>query len=269
MTTITPSFSNSNHILRLAANICFGVVIIGQFIFALYIFGLYGVSGLAEDFERWNSSAPHGYVEKDLLGNVFFGVHVLLAGIITIGGPLQLMRRVRGRFPKFHRINGRFYISSAFLISIAGLYLAWVRGSVGGLVGAIFISINAFIILTCAFFTIMRAINHQLRAHREWAIRLFLAMSGVWFFRVCLMFWIAINQGIVGFDNDTFQGPALNALYVICYICPIVGLEIYFKIMSSTSSGSKWALSAFVFLMTCGIIIGTAVATMGMWLPSL
>ena len=56
--------------------------------------------------------------------------------------------------------------------------------------------------------------NHQLKAHREWAIRLFLVVSGVWFFRVFLMLWLTINQGPAGFDIETFQGPALK--YIIC-----------------------------------------------------
>ena len=49
-----------------------------------------------------------------------------------------------------------------------------------------------------------------LDVHRRWAIRLFLAVSGVWFFRVGLMFWIGANQGAVGFDPASFTGPALS-----------------------------------------------------------
>jgi len=140
--TITTSKKSSNF-LKTSVNIWFVVVVIGQFIFATYILGLYGVNGLAGDFERWNDTTTHGYVPKDIWGNVFFAVHMALAAIITIGGPLQLMKKVRSRFPKFHRINGRIYIFSAFLISIAGLYLAWFREMAGGLAGARFISVNA------------------------------------------------------------------------------------------------------------------------------
>ncbi|SEL48637.1 Predicted membrane protein [Aquimarina amphilecti] len=254
-------------ILKTFVNIWFIVVITGQFIFALYILGLYAISGLAGDFERWNEASGHGYVENDFLGNIIFGVHIALAAIITIGGPLQLIKKVRAKFPKFHRINGRIYISAAFLISIAGLYLAWIRSSVGGLMGSIFITINGVFIFICAFNTIKYAISRKLKIHRKWAIRLFLAMSGVWFFRVFLMLWLTINQGPVGFDMESFQGPALNMLYVFSYILPVLFANFYFRAKKSKSVKGKFMLSIFIVLLTGCIAIGTFSATMGMWLP--
>lgn len=114
------SSSISLRFLEVSTNIWFAVIFLGQFIFAFYILGLYGISGVAGDFERWNAAAPHGYVKEGTIGNIFFGMHVALAAVITIGGPLQLLQKLRSKFPKFHRISGRIYIASAFLISIAG-----------------------------------------------------------------------------------------------------------------------------------------------------
>lgn len=263
------SKSKSSKLLKTSTNIWFVVVVIGQFLFALYILGLYGVNGLAGDFERWNAASPHGYVAKDIWGNAFFGTHMALAVIITIGGPLQLMRKVRATFPKFHRVNGRIYIVTAFLISLAGLYLTWVRGNVGGIIGSIFISINAAFIFVCAFYTIRFAIARKLKIHRKWAIRLFLAVSGVWFFRVFLMLWLTINQGPVGFDMETFQGPALNMISTFSYILPPLFAEFYFRAKESESGRGRQAVSIFILFLTCCIAVGTFSATMGMWLPNL
>ncbi|MFS4492340.1 DUF2306 domain-containing protein [Maribacter sp. 2308TA10-17] len=259
----------SQKLLKTSVNIWFTVVVVGQFIFALYILGLYGVNGLAGDFERWNNSTPHGYVPKDIWGNILFGVHMALAAVITIGGPLQLMKKVRTKFPRFHRINGRIYITSAFAISLAGLYLAWMRSMAGGLAGSIFITINGILIMTCAFYAVKYAIARKLTSHRKWAIRLFLAMSGVWFFRVFLMAWIMINQGPIGFDMETFQGPALNVMYTCSYILPVIFAGFYFKAKESSLPKTKRVISIFILFLTVYIAIGTAVATMGMWLPSL
>ncbi len=264
--TIKPK---SLKLLKTSVNIWFVVVVIGQLLFALYILGLYGVSGLAGDFERWNAASPHGYVEKDLRGNIFFGMHMALAAIITIGGPLQLMKKVRAKFPKFHRINGRIYIFAAFLISIAGLYLTWVRGNVGGVIGSIFVSINAAFIFVCAFHTVRLAMAIKLKAHRKWAIRLFLAMSGVWFFRVFLMLWLTIFQGPVGFDMETFQGPALNMINIFCFMLPVLFAEFYFRSKESESGRGRLAVSIFILFLTLCITVGTFTATMGMWLPNL
>jgi hypothetical protein len=57
--TITTSKKSSNF-LKTSVNIWFVVVVIGQFIFATYILGLYGVNGQAGDFERWNDTATNG-----------------------------------------------------------------------------------------------------------------------------------------------------------------------------------------------------------------
>jgi len=268
MSVASISNSRSNRFLKSAVNSWFAVIVLGQIIFALYIMGFYGVSGLAGDFERWNSGGAHGYIERDLMGNIFFGLHVLLAAVITLGGPIQLMKKVRKRFPKFHRINGRIYIGAAVLISTAGLYLTWVRGTVGGLPGHIFVSINGLLILISAFYTIRKAIAGDLKSHRKWAIRLFLVMSGVWFFRVFLMLWLTIHQGPVGFDMESFQGPALNMLYTFSYILPFVFAEFYFYSKESNRSSERWIMSSFFILLTLSILVGTFSATMGMWLPS-
>lgn len=269
MSTTSITNSKSGSLLKTSTNIWLAIVILGQFIFALYILGLYGVNGIAGDFERWNIGTAHGYVQKDIWGNVFFGMHVLLAAVITIGGPLQVIKKVRDRFPKLHRISGRVYIFSAFLIATAGLYLTWVRGNIGGLVGAMFITTNGLLILTCAYFTIRKAMGSQFNAHRKWAIRLYFVMSGVWFFRVFLMLWLTVHQAPVGFDPETFQGPALNMLYTFSYILPIVFLELYFRAKKANKPTAKRILSIFILFLTCCMAVGTFSATMGMWLPSL
>ena len=254
--------------LGVSTNILFTVIFLGQFIFALYIIGLYGVSGLAGDFERWNTAAPHGYASKDTLGNIFFGMHIALASVITIGGPLQLIKKLQNKFCKIHRVSGRIYITSAFLISIVGFYLVWIKGSVGGLVGSIFISINGVLIFICAFYTLKKAMNKQFAEHQKWAIRLFFAMSGVWFFRVLLMLWLTIFNGPFGFDPVSFQGPALVLLYIMSYIFPVIFTEYYFR-TKEKSNTKKIKLTVFILIITTGLLIGTFSATMGLWLPNI
>jgi hypothetical protein len=261
--------SKSQNLLDLSATSWFVVTFIGQIIFAYYIIFLYGKSGVQGNLENWNAASPHGYQVGDFLGNLIFGVHVALAAIITLGGPLQIIPQIRKKAPSFHRINGRIYISAAFLISIAGLYLTWVRGSVGGMVGAVFISINGLIILTCAIAAIRYAIAKKIDKHYQWALRLFLAMSGVYFFRVGIMLWLTIHQAPVGFDPDTFQGPFLTFLYVLVYIMPLVFLEFYFQAKFKDFKYLKTGMAIFIFLITVGMMVGIFGATLGMWLPRL
>ncbi|WPR77908.1 hypothetical protein [Algoriphagus sp. NG3] len=43
--------------------------------------------------------------------------------------------------------------------------------------------------------------------------------------------------------------------------------EIYFITTASTRPSSKFAMSLFLGVITLGIMVGIAAATMGMWLP--
>ncbi|WP_341227786.1 DUF2306 domain-containing protein [uncultured Arcticibacterium sp.] len=247
----------------------FLIIFIGQAIFTYYILFLYGKNGIEGNFEKWNTATPHGYVSNDILGNIFFGIHVALAAIITIGGPLQLIPAIRKNLKKFHRINGRVYLLSAVIISLSGLYLTWVRGSVGGLVGSIAISCNAVAILVSAFCTVKYALAKNFLLHQKWAVHLFLAVSGVFFFRICLMFWLGVNQAPVGFNPKTFQGPTLNVLYVLVYILPVFISELFHRALKLKKPKSLIGMSLFLVITGLALAFGVFVATKGMWLPRL
>ncbi len=253
--------------MSLTVHSWFVLVFAGQMIFAYYILMLYWKSAMAGNLEKWNTATPHFYVPGDILGNMVFGLHVALAAIITIFGPMQLISKVRSYAPKFHRVTGRVYIFSAFIISLAGLYLTWIKGSVGGLVGSVVISINALIVMVCAFFTIKNAIRRNISSHNRWAVHLFLAVSGVWLFRVFLMLWLAIFKAPVGFDPKTFTGPFLNVLSVLVYVFPQVLVVFYFHVKQSRAPAPKWLFTILLFVITLGMALGIVAATLGLWLP--
>lgn len=247
----------------------FVVMFTGQLIFAYYILMHYWGSAMQGHLEKWNTVRPGFYIKGNIIGNVMFGLHVALAAIITILGPLQLITKLRSYSPKFHRISGRVYIFSAFLIAIAGLYLTLVKGAAGGMFPSICISINALIIMTCAYYAIKTAIERKIDLHQRWAVHLFLGMSGVWFFRVFLMLWLAIFQEPVGFDPKSFTGPFLNVLAFLVYVFPQVIAAFYFQAKRSEKTATKWAFTIFLVVITLGTAIGIFAATMGMWLPEL
>jgi tetratricopeptide (TPR) repeat protein len=105
------------------------------------------------------------------------------------------------------------------------------------------------------------------KAHRRWALRLFLVVSGVWFFRVGLMFWLFVNKGPVGFDPATFQGPFITFLSVAQYLVPLAVLEIYLRTQDRGGTLSGFATGAGLFVLTLGMCLGIVAATMSMWAP--
>ena len=251
-----------------AARLWFLVAVIGQSLLAIYVVSFYGRAVLNNDLARWNKVLAGGYVPGNQVGNFVLGLHLVLAVIITIGGPLQLIPQLRARLPVFHRWNGRIYFATAFLTSLAGLYLIWTKGgTVGGVVQHIGTSINALLIMFCAAMTLRYALARQFTIHRRWALRLYLVVSGVWFFRVGLMFWIVVNQGPVGFNPKTFEGPFLNFLTFAQYLIPLAVLELYLRTQAHTAAPGKYAMATALFVLTIAMGIGIFGATMGMWLP--
>jgi len=254
-------------VFRNVTRFWFIVTFLGQLAFASYVLLLYYRSAALGNWERWNTVNPHFYIRGDIMGNLIFGLHVALAAVVTVLGPMQLVGAIRKKMPRVHRVSGRIYIFSAFLIAAGGLYLTWVRGAVGGLFSSIGISINAAIILVAAYYAIRYAVQRNIKLHNQWAVHLFVAMSGVWLFRVFFMLWMLIHRKPVGFDPETFTGPFINGLAVFVYILPQAVVAWYFKSRASGVPVQKWAFSVLLCVLTLGMVVGTFGAVMGMWLP--
>lgn len=261
--------SLADKVLKRAAVFWFLVAVVGQWVFAYYVVALYGGSAMRGDLAAWNSAVPHGIVPGDALGNFAFAAHVLMAFIVTVGGPLQLISQIRSRAPTFHRWNGRIYILTAFAISIDGLYMVLTRGTVGGVWAHVSISLNAVLIMIFAAIALRYAMARDIATHRRWALRLFMVVSGVWFFRVGLMFWILINNGPVGFDPKTFQGPAIVFVGFAQYLVPLAVLELYIRTQDRAGAPGQFAMAAGLLVLTIAMGVGIFGAYMGMWLPRL
>lgn len=269
-TNVLSTQSNSaRRTLNAATAAWFVVAVLGQFIFVVYVVGFYGRAALLGHYASWNKVLAHGYIPGDTLGNLIVSLHLSFAALITGGGAVQLISGVRRIFPRFHRWNGRVYLILAVVQSVGGLVMVWTRGTVGGMSQSVAISINALLIMLCAGMTLRYALARRLDVHRQWALRLFLTVSGVWFFRIGLMFWIVVNQGPMGFDPHTFTGPALTTLAFAQYLLPLAVLQLYFRAQKNSSPIECLTMAACMGLLTLLTVVGTVAATMVMWLPHL
>lgn len=263
-----PQQLDTRRAVSLSVKTWFSIAAIGHAIFFAYILavfyppiaqsGLYGLEGM---------HLPAGFREGDTLGNLAAIAHVLLAAIVIGGGPLQLIPALRRRAPSFHRALGRTYLSAAVISSIGGLYMTWTRHSIGNLMSQITISIDGVLILVFAFLAVRNAMAGRLAEHRRWALRLFMAASAVWFFRVALMGWAMLTGGW-GVDWESFTGPFLYALGFGQYLLPLVMLEWYF-VCQRREVGHRTRLAFVYTLVPLTVFMATGIfaATMGMWLP--
>ncbi len=255
--------------LELAANVWFIAAVFGQWLFASYLILFYGGTAARGELHLWTEKLTHGYVPGDSVGNAAVAAHLLLAVIVMLLGSLQLIPQIRARLPAFHRWSGRVYLLAVVATSIAGLYMLFVHGTVGGVVLQIAQSLDAFLILVFAAVALRAAMQRDFKTHRRWALRLFMVVSAVWFFRVGLMLWLVIHQAPVGFDPNTFTGPFVTFIAFAQYVIPLLVLECYFRAQDSASARVKIAMSALLVILSLAMALGIFGAWMGLWLPNL
>lgn len=259
----------STQAFNFAVKLWFIVAVTGHWIFLVYILKVFffpiaelGMDGLKD------SHLPSGFIEGDVFGNAAAIAHVLLAAIIIGGGPVQLSPSVRQRFPVFHHWLGRSYLVAAVVSSLAGLYLTWTRSPLGDVVTHVGISGDAVLIIIFAGFAVHHAMARRLDQHSRWALRLFLAASAVWFFRVGLMGWVMLTGG-VGIDWDTLTGPFIYFLQFAQYLLPLAVLECYFYCKRRPSPAVLATYSVALVMLTVFMGCGIFAATMGLWLPGM
>jgi hypothetical protein len=263
-----PSATLASKALRASGALWIATALAGQWAFAAYIASFYGGAALARRFDRWNDVLVGGYVRGGAFGNVVLGAHLLLAFIITVGGTLQVLPWLRARAPAFHRYNGRLYVATAFAVTLAGLYAVWTRGTAGGVLLRVGISGNGAFILVAAALALRYARARAIARHRRWALRAYLLVSGVWFFRVGLMFWILVHRGPVGV-GDHFDGPFVRAWAFGCYLVPLLVLDLFLRAEARGGAPEKYAMAALLASLAIATGVGGAGAFFGMWLPAM
>jgi Predicted membrane protein (DUF2306) len=259
--------SGKNWLARAAAA-WFGAVAIGQCLFILFILGFYYPSSLSGHFAAWDAKPNiEGFTAGDTRGNLLFAAHVLVAAVMTAAGLIQLLPVVRRRWPKLHRISGRLFLLTSVMLAIGGLWLVWVRGTMMTLVGGIGISVNAILILwfaTCAWRT---ALQRRFVEHRRWALRLFIAASGVWFMRLGYIIW-SIGTGGLGI-GDAMNGPFDFFLAFGNVLVPLAILEVYLRIEAGGSPHARLSMAAALGFAALLTLVSSIGAWLGMWSPYL
>lgn len=253
-------------ILRVSGVLWFIPAAIGQWVFAYYIAVQYGASAFSGNLAAWNEIMVNGIIPGDVWGNTALLVHIAIAFWITVGGTLQLMPFVRNKARTFHRWNGRFYIMIAFVTSIAAIYMTWARDQLGGVVSAVGITIDGVLIMVFAAMAWRAAMARRFDAHQRWAMRLFLAVSAVWFMRVMYGLLILAAQGRPPGVTDEMNGPTDVIVGYGSYLIPLAVLELYFWAKRS-GAAVKLAAAGVVTLAAGATAMGVAGAIMVMWLP--
>jgi hypothetical protein len=245
--------------LKAAVGFWFGVTLIGQLLFAGTVAIFYSFTAARGNLHAWNKTMTHGYVAGDPVGNAVVGVHLISAVIIILSGAIQIVPQVRRLAPAFHRWNGRIYMVTAFSISLAGLYMMWVRGTVGTTSQHVAQSIDALLIMTFAVVAVRYAIARNFIAHRRWALRLYLVVSASLFIRA------AIFLATLDFD----QAKLFTVISFAQYLVPLAVLELYFRTQERPGALRRIAMATALFLLTLGLGAGLSAVTISAWVPNI
>jgi uncharacterized membrane protein len=251
--------------LKAAARFWFGVTVIGQLLFAFALASFYGLTALRGDYHAWRIT--NGYIPGVTKGNLAVVAHLISAVIVMLAGAVQLVPQVRNRFPAFHRWNGRTYMLTACALAMAGLYMAWIRGSVGDISQHLGSTLNAVLIWLCAALALRYALARDFKTHRRWALRLFLVVSASWFLRLALFLSFLIFKGPFGFDPVTFQGPFLTFLTFAQCLFPLAILEIYLRAQGRPGAIGRMATAGLLFVLTVAMGAGLFAVSMAVWVP--
>ena len=116
--------------------------------------------------------------------------------------------------------------------------------------------------------TLRCAVARDLARHRRWALRLYVAVLGVWFFRIALALWLGVFRGPFGFDATTFTGPALTAIAFGSFLLPLAIVELYWRATDRSSTPSRVAAAGVLVVATLATGLGATGAGLGTWLPA-
>jgi uncharacterized membrane protein len=255
--------------LRVSTALWLTVAVTGQLLFGYYVLVFYGGAAWRGDIERWSKIMPRGWVSGDDAGNAAVAMHLVVALVISLGGATQLIPWIRRSAPAIHRWMGRVFVSAASLGALSGFWLQWVRGGSSALPHRLGTTTNGVVILVCAWQAWRTIRRREMSAHRQWALRLYLASNGVWFFRIGLMFTLLAFGGPVGFDPETFRGPLLTGLAWAETIVPLAILEVWLRVDRSPVVWRRWLMTGAMGFLAIATGMGIAGAVTILWWPNL
>jgi uncharacterized membrane protein len=243
-------------------------LMLAQAVFVTYLCLGYGLASLKGKPQAWNTFNNTAFVANDTAGNLFYGLHVLLAIIMIAGGSFQLIPAIRNKFIKFHRMNGRIYVSLACVISLAGMYLILFRGTVGNVFLHSMTFFSGIVVVLSSFLAIRAIRRKEISIHQRWATRLFLAANGVLFFRLFIFAWFLVF-GSLGVNTDDFTGPTVYAVSLCSYLLPLIFFEWYRWAVKQQSKVHHLAVGVILMGISAIFLIGLFGITMANWYPSI
>lgn len=237
-------------------------------LFGLYILAFYAAALYEGNLERWNKILPRLYEQSTTAATTGIGLHFAMGGVILVLGSIQLIEKVRTRFPAWHRWIGRVYVIACLLAAVGGLVFIGMKGTIGGVIMNVGFGLYGVLMFVAAIATYRYAVAGQLAKHRAWALRLYALAIGSWLYRMDYGFWLLLADGLG--HTKSFSGPFDKVMAFFFYIPNLLVVEAFLRARQSSVSPVLRLLSSFVLLLATGfLLVGTYFFTLYYWGPAI
>lgn len=236
-------------------------------LFGLYILAFYATTYFEDNLQMWNNIVIGLYAENKPTATAGLVLHFIMGGIILVLGYIQLIKKVRARYPSVHRWLGRIYVTASFFAAIGGLIYIAFQGTVGGTVMNIGFSLYGVLMLVASVQTFRYAKAREISLHRQWAMRLFSLTIASWLYRMYYGFWLLL----IGFGHTPyFDGPFDMVMSFFFYLPNLLIVEILIRSEKKESKPLVKFVGAGVFLTaTFFLAVGSFYFTMFYWGPAI
>jgi len=183
----------------------------------------FGIRGLGLDL----SGETYIYTADGPLTNLAVFSHMLLGGMVMVLIPLQLVSRVRRRYPRVHRITGRVIVVASILLALGGLVYIASRGTIAGPLMDVGFALYGGLVLVAATQAIRHARAGNIEVHRQWALRLLVLVMASLIFRVHYVAWFMLTDGL--WSNEQLTGAFDQVQYFAFYLPYLAVLEVWMR----------------------------------------
>ncbi len=183
----------------------------------------FGVRGLGFDL----TEETYIYTPGGPVTNVAIFAHMVLGGAVMVLAPLQLVGRVRARYPRLHRITGRVIITASIAVALGGLFYIGVRGTVAGPLMDLGFALYGALMLGAGLQALRFARAGDFMRHSAWALRLFVLVMGSLIYRLHYALWYSLTDGL--WSNEQLVGPFDQVQYFAFYLPYLAILEVWIR----------------------------------------
>jgi hypothetical protein len=151
----------------------------------------------------------------------FYYAHVLVSGLILLSGFLQVLQRVRRRWPSFHRLLGKFYVFGILFFAAPGALIMSLFIGRGPIV------LTSFLFQTTLWFlftllAFKKAVERDYVQHEIWMMRSFALTLAAITLRLYVFFVsftpVALNSAL-----------AYGTIAWLSWVLNLVAFEVYYS----------------------------------------